>query len=251
MTSGLFFGVDLAWAVDRRHTGVAVMEGGLGGARLKSVSTQVRSLEHVIRVIHDHLICGPVVVAVDASLIVTNDTGQRPCERAIGVSFGRFGASCHSTNRSRPHFDSGERLVRSLAHEGFEHGLPPEAVKRRQGRWIIEVYPHPAMLRLLALDRIISYKKGRIDKRRAGLRELQASLRRLVTDRQGLKSSECLEQLLELRPEHHQGQGLKELEDRLDAVFCAFLAWYFWRWGEEKNEVFGNLETGYIVVPRA
>jgi len=39
-------------------------------------------------------------------------------------------------------------------------------------------------------------------------------------------------------------------EDTLDAVFCAYLAYYFWYWGEQRNEVFGAVDKGYIINPR-
>lgn len=38
-------------------------------------------------------------------------------------------------------------------------------------------------------------------------------------------------------------------EDTLDAVFCSYLAYYFWYWNMERNEVFGTVETGYILNP--
>jgi predicted RNase H-like nuclease len=244
-----FVGVDPAWAIDQRHSGVAVLEGGERGAELVALSSQIHSLDGITQLIRQHL-APNLVVAIDASLIVSNHTGQRPCERSIGQAFGCFGASCHSTNRSRRHFDSGERLVSRLAREGFRHGLPLSLATRRPGRWLIEVYPHPAMVRLFNLGRILPYKKGPIPERRAGLTQLQAYIGELMTSGRGLKASPCLEQLLEARPQDRRGRALKMLEDLLDAVFCAYLAWYFWRWGEERNDVFGDLESGYVVVPR-
>ncbi len=44
---------------------------------------------------------------------------------------------------------------------------------------------------------------------------------------------------------------MKRYEDTLDAIFCAYLAWHCWRWGAERNEMFGTMEQGYIVVPKA
>ena len=46
-----------------------------------------------------------------------------------------------------------------------------------------------------------------------------------------------------------KGEALKRYEDTLDALFCAYLAWHCWRWGAARNEMFGTLENGYIVVP--
>jgi predicted RNase H-like nuclease len=243
-----FIGVDLAWAVDRKHTGVAVMEGDHRGVQLTALSTELRSLRNVVE-----FVCSragdDAVVAVDASLIVKNEVGQRPCESAIGRAFGRFGASCHSSNRGRPHFDSGERIVRQLAAAGFAHGLPLEATKRRTGRWLFEVYPHPALVRLFNLDRILRYKKGTVHEKRKGLAALRDHLRELLSERELLKPSNCLENLLSTDLVSLKGGALKCYEDLLDAVLCAYLAWHIWCWGQDRNEVFGDLETGYIVVP--
>jgi predicted RNase H-like nuclease len=244
---GVFIGVDLAWDVDRRHTGIAVMEGGARGVRLTRIAAPIHSLDGVLQLVAEHH-CVSMVVAVDASLIVPNETGQRPCERALGRVFGRHGASCHSSNRNRPHFDGGERLVGELARDGFKHGhaLPETA----DGRWVIEVYPHAAMVRLFGLERIISYKKGSVVQRHAGLRVLQGHLGGMVGRHSGLESSPCLARLLGEDPGGHRGAALKRLEDQLDAVLCAYLAWHIWRWGAKRNEVYGDLSTGYIVVPR-
>jgi predicted RNase H-like nuclease len=38
---------------------------------------------------------------------------------------------------------------------------------------------------------------------------------------------------------------------RLSCRMGAYLAWHCWRWGEERNEMFGTLADGYIVVPKA
>jgi predicted RNase H-like nuclease len=45
-----------------------------------------------------------------------------------------------------------------------------------------------------------------------------------------------------------KGRALKQYEDKLDALFCAYLAWYCWKWGAKKNEMYGSMEDGYIVV---
>ena len=39
--------------------------------------------------------------------------------------------------------------------------------------------------------------------------------------------------------------------DTLDAIFCAYLACIAGGWGEERNEMFGTMAEGYIVVPKA
>ncbi len=50
-------------------------------------------------------------------------------------------------------------------------------------------------------------------------------------------------------PQSKRGKDLKNLEDILDAVICAYIGLYFWRWGKEKCRVYGSVESGYIVTP--
>jgi predicted RNase H-like nuclease len=42
----------------------------------------------------------------------------------------------------------------------------------------------------------------------------------------------------------------KALDDLLDGIFCAYLAYYFWYWGSENCLVIGDLENGYVSLPR-
>jgi predicted RNase H-like nuclease len=67
----------------------------------------------------------------------------------------------------------------------------------------------------------------------------------------GLVMSLALAELLETYLDELRGRDLKYYEDQLDAVFCGYLAWLCWRWGAERNEMFGALADGYIVVPTA
>jgi predicted RNase H-like nuclease len=64
-----------------------------------------------------------------------------------------------------------------------------------------------------------------------------------------LVASTRLDEVLERDPEALLGKALKRYGDTLDAIFCAYLAWYCWRWGEEHNEMFGTLEHGMTVRP--
>jgi predicted RNase H-like nuclease len=105
------------------------------------------------------------------------------------------------------------------------------------------------MVRLFNLAEIIRYKKGPVHERRRGLYLLQSHLRGLAAS--GLIPSECLDELLGRNLTIRRGDVLKQHEDLLDAVFCAYLAWHFWRWGVEGNEVYGDLRTGYVVVPKS
>lgn len=46
------------------------------------------------------------------------------------------------------------------------------------------------------------------------------------------------------------GMALKNLEDRLDALTCAYVAYHCWKHGPDGFRVFGCDEHGSIVTPR-
>jgi hypothetical protein len=59
------------------------------------------------------------VAAVDAPLVVPNETGRRPCEALVGQWFARFGAGAYPANRGNPCFLPQPRGAR-LAAEGLQ-----------------------------------------------------------------------------------------------------------------------------------
>lgn len=44
--------------------------------------------------------------------------------------------------------------------------------------------------------------------------------------------------------EEYRGTRYKGLDDLLDGIFCAYLAFYFWYWGEKRCWVIGDLNEG-------
>jgi predicted RNase H-like nuclease len=48
----------------------------------------------------------------------------------------------------------------------------------------------------------------------------------------------------------HSGRTLKDIEDRLDAAACAVAAFHAWKFGAAGLEVFGDVQNGYIAVPK-
>jgi predicted RNase H-like nuclease len=191
---------------------------------------------------------GPCFVAFDAPLIVVNPSGQRPCERLIAKYFGRYGAYCHPTNTANASFTHGSRALRLAESLGLEVDPHSPAVRRAA-----EVYPHPALVVLFDLPRILQYKSkpGRT------FPHLQAELLRLVT---------YLESLSTASPPLHLQRNpawsnlraaveaattkaaLKRSEDAIDAVVCAYIAAYATT-NPAKVHPLGTRTTGYILTP--
>lgn len=87
--------------------------------------------------------------------------------------------------------------------------------------------------------------------RRSGLAEFRRAVReRLLTADPPMRDTTKLRAFLEQPLEELRGQELKHYEDLLDAVFCGYLAAYFWVWSYDRNEMIGDLDTGYIINPK-
>lgn len=244
-----FIGVDLAWRSDKNPSGIVVAQGGRSGAALVDCSSGIVSLQSVADYIAAHTTSN-TVVAVDAPLIINNETGQRLCEKHIGQKFGKYHAAAHSSNLERYPTPGGVRLAQMLEEKGFSHNPNPTTDKLRAGQWFFEVYPHPAHVVLFGLTRIIKYKKGRVAERRRGLQKFRQHLEKLAAANPPFLRNEMSRELLQKSVEELKGKSLKQYEDLLDAFFCAYLALFYWRWGAQKNEMIGDLESGYIINPK-
>jgi len=230
-------GLDLAWG-DRNPDGVALLEVTDISARLVD-SRRVQGDDALLGWIEQSAPRSePALLLIDAPVVCPNATGSRPVDRDSHRVFGRQHAGCHPSNQrlcARP-----LRLVTRLRALGigigWETGNP--------GRQMVEVYPHAALVRFFALDQILKYKRGPVASRRQEFRRLQA----LIAEHRAvvfpsLESSPLLEELLN-RP------WTKEAEDRLDAVICAGIGLHHVSHQGRCSEVLGDLETGFILVPR-
>ncbi len=247
MSERWYIGVDLAWS-ERNTTGVAVLRGA--GRDLEFLgATSVKTIGEIAAIIR--LLPGDWVIGIDAPLVVRNRTGQRPSDREISRLYSRFHAGAHPTNltllRDRVR---GDDLVRALAPEGLRI-LDSLAGRAPTGRLAFETYPHAGMVELFGLDRIIKYKRGSIDEKRAGLGLLCELLRRrLPRLNPPLRLNPALRTLLTTDLEPLRGGRLKAHEDTVDAVVCAYLAAFVGVWGAHKNRLLGNAQEGAVILPR-
>ena len=234
-----FIGVDLGWY--GKPSGLACLEETETGLRL-AVAGRQAGVPGILDWIDEQAGGAEALIAVDAPTVITNAEGARLADRSISSAFGRYEAGCHSANLGMPFAALTTGFGRSLTGRGFAHAA--EIEPRKPGRYQIEVYPHPAIVSFFDLTRIIKYKKGTVTERASEL----ARLRVLMLTRMPIMNP-----ALELGglPDvpHCGGDLLKSVEDRLDAIITAYIGAYWWRWGAERNRVFGNESEGYIVVP--
>jgi predicted RNase H-like nuclease/ppGpp synthetase/RelA/SpoT-type nucleotidyltranferase len=237
-----FVGVDLAWG-ENRPTGLAVLD---PDGRLVHMSAQ-RTDGEIEAALRGYVEDG-CVAAIDAPLVVTNPTGNRPGEAALNRDFARFDAGAHPVNTGKPEFSSvprGARLANAL-------GLDIDPASRSSRR-AIEVYPHAATVALFRLGRTLKYKA----KPGRPLAQLRSELLRLMTLLEGLVDASP-----PLRIAHHEAwrtlgaqveaaqrkSELRVVEDQVDAVVCAYVALFATR-QPDRVTTYGDFETGYIVTP--
>ncbi|MEV3902772.1 bifunctional ribonuclease/(p)ppGpp synthase [Mycobacterium sp. NPDC050551] len=237
-----FVGLDLAWG-ERNRTGVAVVD---AEGRLMHVGAahDDKSILAAIGPYAD----GDCVVAIDAPLVVTNPTGNRPCEAALNRDFRAFQAGAHPSNTGKPEFANGTRGARLAA--ALDLDLDPFSTGRRRA---VEVYPHAASVALFGLGRTLKYK----DKRGRRFEKMQSELLRLITLIEGLEGADPALRVAE----HDDWQRLREsvesatrkselrrAEDPVDAVLCAYVGLYSVRRPGDVT-VYGDEVTGQILTP--
>ncbi len=236
-------GIDLAWKSENNTTALAIGELNSDMFRLDIVHEALAGLSEVVDVVHQE---GDVQgVAIDAPLIITNQSGQRSCERELSRVYGGRWASCHASNLTLYPNPNSSTLSRRLQEKGFKHLIPPNS-----GRWQLECYPHPAIIEIFGLSKRLPYKKGKVADKKEG----QANLARHI---KSLEKSQTLRIKIEKGAEQflseetifsNRGVKLKKNEDALDSILCAYIGALYARFGPEKT--FGSIETGYIYVPQ-
>ncbi|MGB3827674.1 MAG: DUF429 domain-containing protein [Ornithinimicrobium sp.] len=237
-----YVGLDLAWG-ENKPTGVAVLD---SGGHLLHVSSQTD--DATITAALSPYLSGPCLIAIDAPLVVTNPTGNRPAEKALNQDYRTFQAGAHPANTGKPEFRGvprGARLARAL-----DLDMDPHSTAERRA---IEVYPHPATIALFRLGRTLKYKQ-RAGRTATDLRLALLQLMHLVETLKGADPP--------LSVAHHQGwrdlfaqveaaqrkSELRRVEDQVDAVLCAYVAMYA-QLRPDSTTVYGDFDTGYIITP--
>ncbi|AKU17690.1 DUF429 domain-containing protein [Luteipulveratus mongoliensis] len=237
-----FVGLDLAWG-NSSPTGVAVLDEAGVLQQLSAVTTDAEITAALAPYLTDGCLVG-----VDAPLIVKNEKGSRPAEKALNRDFARFDAGAHPSNTSNPTLSETTRGARVCARLGLDMNPESRATKRA-----IEVYPHPATVALFRLGRTLKYKnkQGRsVDQLRAELLVLMRLLESLASARPALQlvSYDGWRELVASVERAKRKSELRRAEDQVDAVICAYVALFRERQPDAVT-TYGDFETGFIVTP--
>ena len=237
-----YLGIDLAWA-ERARTGLAALD---ATGRLVSSGSVVTD-DQIAAFVAEYA-PGVVVAAIDAPLVVPNADGRRDCEAELNREFGRYNAGAHPTNRSRPWFNPPRGAALS---ERFGWSMDPAVRPGGAISVAIEVYPHPAMVSLFDLATVIPYKdkpRRTTTSRKEAFGVLLDAMERVCEEPLRLATSTRWAEIRAAVVGADRPIDLRVVEDEIDAVFCAYLAW-LWGQGDPQMRVLGDVGRGYIVVP--
>ena len=198
----------------------------------------------------------PDVIALDIPLSPKPINGRRTADDSISSKYGRKWAGTH-TPTGETLSKVSNKIFRQLSSVGYRWINANEAFfSKTQKACFIEVYPHPAIIEMLDLDKRLPYKVAKrsnywpnstaserwikvaleLDKLHSGL----ATRIKGINDKI-LKASEIIKAVS--RP---RGVLLKGLEDALDAIVCAWVGSEFLA---GRTEAFGDQDST-IWIPR-
>lgn len=190
------------------------------------------------------------VVAVDMPLSRQPIVRRRACDNAISRAFGALGCGTHTPSPQRPGAVSANLMAKLNRLDYPLKGCAPTVANDvGLAKSTIEVYPHPAIVRLLGLNYRLAYKVARsrrlwpnatvperIDNLRASFQLLHTGLAGQIIGIPGHVVP---------APAPRTLSALKRYEDALDALVCA---WIGARYLEGHAECFGDANAA-IWVP--
>jgi predicted RNase H-like nuclease len=233
-----FVGLDLAWG-EKKQTGVAAID---SGGRLLDVGIagdDASIVDAIAAYVGDDCL-----VAIDAPLIVKNQSGYRAAETMFNRDFQKFDAGAYPANTGNPLFNPPRAAVLAAA---LGLNMDPASGAERRA---IEVYPHPASVVLFELEMILKYKKGPFDERQRELLKLMTLIEGLDHASPRLRVNHNMNWVA-LRKRVEAATRPAQLdrdEDPVDAVLCAYVALY-WYHRPDDITIYGDFESGYIVTP--
>lgn len=244
-----YIGVDLAWG-NKAETGLAVID---DEGRLLENELLIE-LDAIVDFIVQHS-SEHCLVGIDAPLVVKNETGHRPCEKALA----KRGTPAYPANRQlfqKVHgCVRGELLVASLSEAGFTL-TDRHPIDLAGGCYVYEVYPR-AVLNYYTRDSLTGrrslspYKAKRgasVGEIRKGIAEVRDLLGKLELPLL-FDAAELVYPAGDREIEAYSGRQLKAVADLLDALLCAYAVYSARSLGYAGGEFVGDLENGYILVP--
>lgn len=211
--NSVYIGIDLAWG-EKNYSGFCVAAEDPN--RLKILELKLlKSIDEIVEAIKKYQDF-KIYVGVDAPLVVPNEEGNREIEKEFNKDFAKYKISMLPANKKllskySPKIRSIE-LFEKLKSLGFQRDYTQEKV-------IFEVYTHSTIAMCFHNHQILPYKRK---KGRCGefIKE-QLSLYQKYLQKEFRPHPALKEDIALLK-----GQKVKDYEDMLDAITCAYSIYY-------------------------
>ena len=204
-----FIGIDLAWG-EKNSSGFCLFKEENNSLELLELKL-ILSLNDIIDEIKK-LSFSKISIAIDAPLVIPNIMGNRSIEKEFISDFGKYKISMLPVNRTLmtkyTQNIRSEELYKELLKLGYKRDI-------NANKKVFEVYPHSTIAVCFNNYKILPYKrkKGRDTAFiKEQLKVYKSFLEKLFIDNT----------LLEAEIDLLKGKSLKDYEDRLDAVTCAY-----------------------------
>lgn len=238
-----FIGIDLAWTY-KNESGICVMDESGEVLILESAVFSDEDIVNIIKNYSDEIL----YIAIDAPLIVNNETGSRQAERDL--QRGRInGHRLFAFNSNRTFLTKTFKSIRGevLSQLITEH-LPNISIGINEGRSsIVETFPTGIVSGLFPDIFPVRYKRKKGMTFEETIGQMVLLIERIAKLEEQSIISGFSEKLLvdeaTITRKHH-----KHLEDKLDAVLCA-LGLYMINNNMAESLKFGTDEDGFILIP--
>jgi len=229
-------GIDAAWTA-ANDSGFALIEEISGRWRLIAAASSLRNLAGACDleppkdcglgfgvVCAKRLLGGrlPDVIAIDMPLSLQPITGRRKSDIAVSSAFGAAKCSTHSPSAERPGKIS-QPLHKELKDKGY---LLKTLTSPAHPLTLAEIYPHPALLRLMPAKQRVPYKVSKTKKywpdasAEERLQRVREELRKIVNRLEaviaGVMPAVDVDQ-------SQNFTALKPVEDMIDAIVSAWV----------------------------
>lgn len=188
------------------------------------------------------------LLAIDQPIIVKNENGNRPVEKAISSLVGSFGGGVQPANRKREDLFGDSAPIWNFLHNFHANMSPSSSIRNNTGRFVIEVFPALGNLGLFPNYYTIDRRMPKYNpERKTFIIQDWQNLCSAVSESMSLigldEASEFCDKMA------HLSKPSKTDQDKLDSVICALHAIHWHRHGFDRNIMVGDEESGYMIVP--
>jgi len=209
----IFIGIDLAWG-EKNLSGFSVLQEDKKKLKILEISL-IKSIDEIILAIQKYKDYN-VYIGVDAPLVIPNQTANREIEKNFNKDFSKYKISMLPVNRNLLTKYSqnirSEDLFLSLSKLGFIRDYKSDKV-------IFEVYTHSTIAVCFNNFKILPYK------RKKG-RDTEFIKEQLCIYQNYLKKVLKTNDILKENISRLRGQKIKDFEDKLDSLTCAYSMYY-------------------------